>query len=167
MNDDTVTRSSSGQPKSGLASKIVAGVVLLLIVSVGGFFGGISYEKGRTSSTGTTVASGQAGGGFAGGTRPRDFSGGAGTVSAISSSSITITSQQSATAKTYSITSSTVITDNGSTVTFSDIQIGDMVFVTTSSSSSTLAARIIVNPSFGGANGTPPTGSTNPTTQSQ
>jgi hypothetical protein len=54
---------------------------------------------------------------------------------------------------TLSITSSTQISDNGQTVTSSDIKTGDTVFVSEDTSDTSQASRILVNPSFGGFGG--------------
>lgn len=75
-----------------------------------------------------------------------------GEVTAISSSSITINDRRSDSAKTYSITSSTQISDEGSTVDYTGIKTGDTVLITVDSSSSTTASRIVVSPGSGGPN---------------
>jgi len=142
----------------GTAGKTSFGLVLIvaLVMLGGGFIAGMQYQKSKgTSSASASLQNGQTGG--PGGMRQRN--GGFGTVTAVSSDSITISEQSmpgassstsSATTKTYSITSSTAITDNGSTVTTSDIAVGDSVMVQTSSSTSTTATQIIVNPTMGG-----------------
>jgi hypothetical protein len=79
--------------------------------------------------------------------------GGFGKVASISSSSITISNERTSANTTYSITSGTTITDNGQSATASSIQDGDIVIVTTSSTSPTTATRILVNPSFGNGYG--------------
>jgi hypothetical protein len=80
-----------------------------------------------------------------------------GQVENISSTSITVQNAQTNVASTFSITSSTLISDDGQAVSASDIQTGDTVLVTASSSSSSTASRIIVDPSYGsgfsGSNG--------------
>jgi cytoskeletal protein RodZ len=69
----------------------------------------------------------------------------AGTVSAISSSSISI-NYSNQTTKTFSIDSSTIVKDKKQTVNISTIQNGNQVAVIPSTSISTLAVKIIVNP---------------------
>lgn len=137
-------------------------VVVVLILCGLSFYGGISYQKHhvKASAVSSTASRTGLGGGF-GGTRR---SGGFGQVTAVSSTSITLTNQRTNASTTYSITSTTTITDNGQAVTTSDIQTGDTVLVTTSASSSTTATSILVNPSFGGGNqgtGAPTDGSGN------
>lgn len=128
-------------------------IVLAVIASfiAGDYFG---HNKGSTTvATANTQSSGTgnfgSGGGYGGGGGFRN-GGSRGSVTAISSTSITVDDSRSGTSKTYTINSSTQISDNGSTVTTSDIQTGDTVFVMASSSTSTTATRILVNPSFGG-----------------
>src|ERR1035438_5660564 len=109
--------------------KVILGVILLVVVVGISFYSGVSYQKKHGSSTTSTVAGsglGGAGGGFGG-----RFSGSRtiGTVSAISPTSITVQPTSGASAVTYSITSSTTITDSGQTVAVGDIQTGVTVLV--------------------------------------
>ncbi|HVV67207.1 MAG TPA: hypothetical protein VHB72_04030 [Candidatus Saccharimonadales bacterium] len=129
-------------------------VIAAILLCVASFYAGTAYEKNHNKSTATSgkFVSGQ--GGFGGGFGGRRMNGSIGSVTTVSSSSITVNDQRSGSTKTYSITSSTQITDNGSAVPYSDIQTGDTVLVTAGSSSSTTAERILVNPSFGGPGGT-------------
>jgi len=123
----------------------VLGIVLVVLLCGVSFAGGIAYQKHNTKTT--TASNFAAMGGV------RRQGGGIGTVSAISSTSITVTSQRTNTDKTYTINSSTTITNNGQTASVSDIQTGDMVIVVPTSSTSNTASRILVNPSFGGGFG--------------
>ncbi len=145
--------SSSASPKKRKRVTIpmppLAAVVLVIVLCGLSFAGGMAYQKGHTKST----ADQPAGGFAAGGAGRARRSGGAGQVTAVSASSITVDDQRSGTSKTYAITSSTAITDNGQTVAASDIKTGDTVLVTTDSSTSQTATRILVNPSFGGGFG--------------
>ena len=155
-------------------SKLFLIIFSLLVLCGLSFYGGTSYQKDHTPKTVTAATasangfSGQAGssGGFGrrfGGQRPAS-----GQVTAISSSSITLQDSNTSSSQTFAITSSTTITDNGQSVTTSDIQTGDTVFVIANSSSAATASRIIVNPSsnFGGGSqqsqdsGPPPTATT-------
>lgn len=145
---------------SSSVTKPVAMLIAAVLLAGLSFYGGIQYQKGHQSATSTTAASsgsqsttgGQAGGRFRGGQRPTF-----GSVTAISPTSITVDSE-SGTSTTFSITSSTTITDSGqTTTTTSDISTGDTVAVIASTSNSTQAARILVNPSFGGGGGNAPT----------
>lgn len=111
-----------------------AAVVAALVVgAIGGIIVGIQMGKG-SSTTANTGAMGddgqQMGGGFGmrGGTM--------GTVTAISSDSITVEDTRRSTEVTYTITSSTTVTDSGSSVTASDITVGDSVIVQSDSTSS-------------------------------
>lgn len=124
--------------------KVLAVILLLVLAFWGGTVYGKHHAKTTSASNFTTGSSGF--GGFRGG-------GGFGTVSAISSGSITVNNTRTGESKTYAITSSTKITDNGQTVSASSIADGDTVVVIPSSSDSSDAASIIVNPSFGGFGG--------------
>ena len=144
----------TGQP-SNLVYKLFLGVIGLVVIVGISFYAGISYQKNKTSNlSSTTTQTGPPTGGFA-----RRFSGSRtfGTVSAISSTSITVTPQNGGNDVTYSIDSNTVIDDNGQTVTTSDIQSGTTVMVSASSTTTKVARRILVNPAFGGFNGGAPT----------
>ncbi|MFI5270871.1 MAG: hypothetical protein ACHQT9_02400 [Candidatus Saccharimonadales bacterium] len=125
---------------------LIIGAIILLAV---GFFSGVSYQKSQkvTASSSTTATNGFAGGGAAGG-RFRN-GGGFGQVTAVDSSSISIQNPRSGTTKTYTIDSSTKITDSGQSVSTSDIQVGSIAFVSVSSPGSTSASSIDVNPTGG------------------
>ena len=142
-------------------TKPILMVVVLLIIAGLSFFGGVKYQTSHQKTTGSSVSlGGQAGtsGGFGGGRR---FSGQRptfGQVTAVNSASI-IVQNQSGTSSTLSITSSTTISNNGQAATAQDIKVGDTVAVIANSSDSTQAARILVNPSFGGGSGSSPSSS--------
>jgi hypothetical protein len=138
----TVSVSFNGQR----VIKVLA-VILLVVVA---FWLGILYGDHHTKdslATGSSSTTTGGGNGFSRG------GGGLGTVSAVSSTSITVASQRSGTSNTYAITSSTKITDAGQSATVSSIATGDRVIVTPSSSNSSDASQILVNPSFGGFGG--------------
>lgn len=128
--------------------------IIIAVVLMGlSFYGGIAYQKSKQPKTASSAAgafgsssggSGGGGGRFSG-QRPT-----IGSVTAISATSITVQDSRTGSSVTLSITNSTQITDNGQTVAASDIQTGDTVLVTASTSSSSQASRILVNPSFGG-----------------
>lgn len=145
------------QPKmSGLPMpKVIAAIALVVVIGSGGFVGGMQYQKSHTTSKGQAAFNSANGVSGAQGFQARRGmrSGAVGTVSAVSSSSVTVNDQRTNSTKSFTISSSTVISDNGSTVTTSDIQVGDTVFVSTSSATSTDATRILVNPSMGGFGG--------------
>jgi hypothetical protein len=153
-------KSVSHKTSKNFASKLFIGIVALIIVVGLSFWGGAQYQKSHSSSkvaTTTSSASNFSGGFGGGGYVGRAAYGSFGTVTAISSTSISVQDTRSGSTKSYVITSSTIITDNSSTVTYSDIQDGDTVIVTATSTSPTTATRINVNPSYGG--NTPATGS--------
>ncbi len=146
---DERPRSVSSKPNNAAGTKMLASIVLVVIIAVAGFMAGVGYQKGHTKTTATTAASRF---GALGGFASRRL-GGRGSVTAVSDTSITINDARTGGSKTYGITSSTIITDNGTTVAASDIKTGDEVFVTTGSSTSTAATRILVNPTQGGFGG--------------
>jgi len=137
--------------------KAVGAVIVVIILCGLSFLGGESYGKNHAPKAATTTSafggSGSSSGGFGGG--GVRHGGGFGQVSAVSSSSITVQNPRSGTSTTYSITSSTTITDNSQTVPASDIQVGDTVIIQVASSGSTTATTILVNPSVGGGGGNP------------
>ena len=147
------SRPSQSLPKQPLV--LVVAAVLLLAV---GFVGGSAYQKARQPKAITGVAANnfggagnRSGGGRFGGQRPIS-----GQVTAISPNSITLQTATSSSATTLAITSSTQITNNNQSATASDIAVGDTVFVIENTTDKTQAARIIVNPSFGGGQGMAP-----------
>jgi hypothetical protein len=149
---ETQVTSSITRPKISVPLLVA---IVAVIVAAGSFFGGVEYQKGnqKTVSTTTTRGFSQSGtttgtGGFSGQRR-----GGFGTVSAITTSSISLTNARTSTSTTYSITSATTVTDAGSASTVSAIQTGDRVMVTTASTSSTVATQISINPTMGGFGG--------------
>ena len=116
-----------------------------------GFIGGVNYQKHHSNTITPTTASTTGGfsgqsGGF-GGRR----GGGFGQVTTVTASSISVANQRTGTTKTYTVNSSTTITNSGQVAALSDIQTGDTVIITVSSTDSTLATAIVVNPSFGEA----------------
>lgn len=124
-------------------------IIVVVIVGVLCFFGGVSYGKDHAKKSTTAMSMRGMGPNGRGFSDRRDM-GTIGTVTAVSSTSITVEGQQSGTTSTYNITSATTITDNGQTITYSDIQTGDTVMITKTSQSSSDASKILVNPSFGG-----------------
>ncbi|HUS26682.1 MAG TPA: hypothetical protein VMY99_05030 [Nevskiaceae bacterium] len=141
----------SSTPKKNNTGKLIGGAAAMLLLVVISFFGGVQYQKGHQKTTDTATTGqfstpgmgGGPGGRFTSDTR--DF----GTVTAISSTSITLQNPRTSSSKTYNITSSTTITNNGAAATYNDIKTGDTVMVTKADSTSTDATRIMLNPSFG------------------
>lgn len=139
--------------KKASPAKSIAMVIAAIAIAGVGFFSGMQYQKKQApaASAGADEQFRQMqGGGFGGGAGGPQMNGSMGTVSAISTSSITVSDQRSGSAKTYSITSSTTITGNGSSATASDIHTGDTVLVRAGGSSDSEAAEIMLNPSFRG-----------------
>ena len=153
--------SSSKMPPLPRLTLPIAGVAIVLCAA--SFAAGVAYQKDHSKTTSVTSATGSTNGGFTGG-RGGGFgrrAGGLGQVTAVSPTSITISNQRTGANTSYTINSSTAISDNGQTVITSDIQIGDTVVITTNGSGSTTATRILVNPSFSGG-GSGQTQSTQP-----
>ena len=136
--------------------------VAAIIALVGGFYGGMAYQKhkdasviaaAKTSGPATAISGQQTLG--SGPCIQAQTSGSTqqtcgttaitGQVKVISATSIT---EQTAggTLQTYAITSTTTIQDNGQSVTYADITIGDTVQIIPSTTISGQAAGIIVNP---------------------
>lgn len=133
---------------------LIAGSIVVALVL--GFIGGISYQKGKTPNTQIGTTTGQFGtqgtngqNGFRGMRRSGSF----GSVTAVSDNSITVDSQRTGGSETFKITSSTTVTDNGSSASVSDIKVGDTVMIRTSTSDTSTATSILLNPSFGGGPG--------------
>jgi hypothetical protein len=132
--------------KNSTSQFLLVGLISALL------FGGIGYELGHSANKAmpNTLPGGQQAGGNFGGRRFGQ--GSLGTVSAISSTSITVNDSRSGTAKTYTINSSTSIANNGASATVGDISDGTTVLVTPSTTDASIASRIMLNPSFGGGN---------------
>lgn len=109
-----------------------------------GFYGGILYQKSKTpvntASADSSLPSGSQN--FSG---PRRMT--LSEVTAVSSTSIAVTTD--GTNKTYTINADTVIQKDGSSATTNDIAVGDRVLIIASSSDSSIARRIDINPTFG------------------
>ena len=152
------TSKSTGK---SLARIPLRGELLIAVIVLCGlsFVGGVIYQKHSEKTT--TTATSAAGGALGAGGFSRRGGGNFGQVTAVSTTSITLTNQRTNASNTYAITGATVITDNGQTVATSDIQAGDTVVITTSTSDTSTATRILVNPSFGGAGSPSPTSQTN------
>jgi hypothetical protein len=152
----------SGSTKSFSVAKPLAVVILLIVFALVGFYGGIHYEKDHDKSA--IASTNSPFGGYASGGYGSRFSGQRpvfGSVTSVSPTSISIQDSQTGTTVTLSITSSTTITDNGQSSTVSTIQPGETVAAMASSSDSSQASRILINPSYGGGSD-----NTNPTSSS-
>jgi hypothetical protein len=135
--------------KSSSTPTIITAVVCLSLLI--GFFGGIAYEKGKVKTTSTTAASSQNSQNSFGGPGGFRRGGGAiGQVTSVSDSSITVNNQRTGSDQTFKITRSTTVSNNGADAGVSDIKSGDTVLVRVSSSDTSTATSILINPSFGG-----------------
>jgi hypothetical protein len=143
---------SDAKPKNQTAQFLIVALISALI------FGGLGYwiGKGTSNNSLTSANAGTSGGGGFGGNGSFRRMGGIGSVTAVSPTSITINNTRTNAATTYTIDSSTSITNNGATATAADIKVGDNVLVSTASATSTAATRILINPSFGGGGGQTP-----------
>lgn len=134
------------QQKLYLRMAVIAAIVTLPIA---GFFVGVQYQKSNAKNTNQLSASGGPGGGqfpgANGGQRPN-----IGTVTAVSDSSITMTSRFDNSSKTFNFSSSTKVTENQTSASTGDIKVGDTAVIITDSSSSTDASQIILNPTMSG-----------------
>ncbi len=138
--------SALSSKKTTVPTKQLVQIGAAIVLAVIGFYGGIAYQKTKQPSTGAAqLTADQTGLGSDQFRRRMSTS----DVTAISSSSITV-KDTSGTSKTYAITSDTTITKDRATATTNDIAIGDTVLVVASSTSSTSASRIVVNPTMGG-----------------
>jgi hypothetical protein len=135
---------------------LLIGITLFVIVV--SFISGMQYEKGRkttqtASTSGNASQNGNTGSQFGGstGSMGRRFGGvrpTIGTVTTISSSSITLNNTRTGADTTLTITSSTTVTNNGQAASVSDIKTGDTVFVRTDTTNTKQAAQIDINPSL-------------------
>ena len=129
----------------------ILAIAAVVVVGVGGFFAGVAYQKGKqpsTAATGATLSQRDSFGGQFSGQRPTR-----GQVTAVSGSSVTLTNERTGSTEQFAITSSTTITNNGQAASASDITAGETVMVIADSSSSSNAAQIIINPTFGSMQG--------------
>lgn len=125
---------------------------VLVLGGLGGFAIGMAMGKSGTTPTGDFAGQNRSGdpeSGFGGPGMGR-MNGAIGTVTAVSSNSITVENQMRGGTSTYTIGSSTTVTDGGESASVSDITVGDRVLVRTSQDDSGAAASIMLNPTFGG-----------------
>lgn len=145
---------SKGSKKSNNTDYTKYGVIALVALVLCGvsFVAGTAYQKGKQTTSVTTMAnasggprfaSGQGGGFMRSGQRPN-----IGDVSTVSSDSITIQNSRTNSDQTFKITSATTVEDNGSKAAVSDIKSGDRVVILADTSDTTTASQIMLNPSF-------------------
>jgi|GEM_PF-1820571 len=132
------------------SNKLTARVVAAVVIAAIGFYGGAAFQQSHHHDTprNTALRNGRTfGAGMAGGPRMMNAQSGLhdmGQVTAVSSSSITITSNRSGTSTTFGITSNTAITQDGSTITASGIKTGNFVQITKINSTTNTAIAIEV-----------------------
>lgn len=153
MEESTNPSPQTHSRKKKSAVKFVPYILVVVAVGCLGFAGGAAWQRSAQSSTtsGRQFLStqdnvfGQNGpiGNRMNGARPV-----MGTVSEITSTSITVADMSSQTS-TYTITSSTTVTNSSSNASLSDIKEGDTVAIIASTTDNKEAARIMLNPSFG------------------
>lgn len=154
--DHTTSHNKRNVPTAKVTTLVVGGIVLLSL----GFFGGIQYQKGKGNNTLASndgnqqqfpgSADGSFGNGSGMGNMGRGMPGGFGEVTAVTTSNITVKNSRSGSSTTYSITSSTKVTNGQTAASVSDIAVGDTVIVQTDSSDAKQASSIILNPQMGG-----------------
>lgn len=153
MEESTNSSPQTHSRKKRSAVKFVPYILVVVAVGCLGFASGAAWQRAERSSSASGRQSLSAQGELFGqnspvgnrmnGTRPI-----MGTVSAISSTSITVADMSSQTS-TYSITSDTTVTNNSSSASVSDIKEGDTVAIIANTTNAKEAARIMLNPSFG------------------
>jgi hypothetical protein len=142
---------SSKQPKKTISfsfnTQTIAKLLLVAVLLVLAFIGGVFYSNHQNRAIaligGDSVM-------HAGGSGLVRRNGIIGNITAVSSSTITLTSLRSDQSKTYKLNSSTKIIDDGQIVQTNQLNIGEKAIVITSSATTDTATTIIVNPAFGG-----------------
>lgn len=158
---DNVATSSSKHRKS---NALIAPAAIAVVIGLGGFFGGVQFQKSKTSVSANPNSNGQysinGGSQGMGGPGGNGRMGTLGEVTSVSPTNITVENSRTSSSKTYTINDSTRVSDGQSTASISDIQNGDTVMITASSSDGSTATRIVLNPSMGGGPGVNNDGST-------
>jgi len=142
-------------------NKQIIFAVAVIIYSVIIFYLGVTYQKHHVKSTASNSVKTLPGGRFGG------FGGGNfanhtfGTVTAVSSTSISVLNSRTNTSTTLTINSSTQITQNQQTISASSITVGETVIVGLNSTDKSVASTISVVslPSPTSVNGSSTTGS--------
>lgn len=124
----------------------ILGVLGIIALMAGCFWAGIEHQKQQDKNT---MPMTRMGGGFGTQDQAGRRMGEIGTVTAVSSDSITVMNSRTDSSKTYQLTSTTTITKDGQTIESSSISIGDTVLVQLDSANISTVSRIIVDPSFG------------------
>lgn len=155
---------NSRSKSSNMPYVILIMAILVLLVGAGSFYGGIMYQKNHTP---VLTATDTANAGVFGGQGGFRTNGGIfGSVTAVSSTSITVEDTRMNTSKTMAITSGTVVTESGVSSTVAAIKVGDTVVITASETDTSTATRILLNPTRGGAGPSLNTGGSTQSTDS-
>lgn len=136
--------SSSKDKKSSAGIKIALAALIVIALCGTSFMAGMTFQKKQAKNTASDNLS-QLQGGFGSG-NGRRINGNLGTITAISSTSITVKNDQTDVASTYTINNATIFKNGTVTASISDIKVGDTVMVRTGSSGSTTATSVTVNP---------------------
>jgi len=139
--------SSSKDKKSSAGLKIALAALIVIALCGTSFMAGMTFQKKQAKNTASDSLS-QVQGRFGG-----RINGNFGTVTAISSTSITVKNDRTDTTSTYTVDSNTAIKNGTASASITDIKVGDTVMVRTSSSSSTTATSVTVNPEMPSMNG--------------
>ena len=139
-----------GSFSGSFASKAAGAGLIALILCGLSFYAGMAYQRNHAAATGATGQSAQSAAAAGGFGSFRGRRGAIGNVTAASATSITVQNQRTGSSQTFTINSATQVTNNGSSASASDIQVGDTVLVRAAAASSTTAVSISINPSFGG-----------------
>lgn len=130
---------NEGLPQNPKTSRstalLIAGfVAAIVLVGAASFVGGMQYSKLNVSAfkSNNSNTNQYAGGGPDGNMQVRML-GGLGTVTAVSSSEISIEDFRGSGTTTYTISSNTKVSNNNSTISASDIKVGDRVSIRTAS----------------------------------
>ena len=136
---------------------LLANALAALIIAALGFVGGVAFQKHKSegAESGTTDMGILNSGGMnsQAGPSTRAFGGfsrrGAfGTVASVSATSISINDARAGTTNAYTITSATTVTNNGAAAKVADVKVGDTVLVRPSTTNTTEAMQISVNPTM-------------------
>jgi len=142
---------SSHKRSSAPSTKTLVMALVAVLLLGGGFAAGMQYQKSKVPKVVPTTATAPSTTGRKGGRRGglRGARPVIGQVTAVSATSITVQAT-SGTSTTFAITSTTAVSNNGQASAVGDIAVGDSVAVVASTTNTTQATRILLNPSFGG-----------------
>ncbi len=153
-NTPNPVRAHKADKKAPVKPLAIAAVAVVGLAT--SFMGGVQYQKGHTttpSTQGQTAMNGRQG--FGGGGMRMSRGNVFGEVTAVSSTSITVQEHMmmnGAAAEPIALTiaADTTVTNNGATASVSDIKTGDTVMVAKTSTDSTTAKSIELNPTLNG-----------------